>query len=70
MAGKRSAPHTSGVLSVARLSAGQWIACVVTALAIIASLGSYGWYQGLVGNITTTQVDTDAWDRPTSVEGS
>ncbi|MGW5878281.1 LCP family protein [Nocardiopsis terrae] len=69
MAGKRSAPHTSGVLGVARLSAGQWIACVVTALAIIASLGSYGWYQGLVGNITTTQVDTDAWDRPTSVEG-
>ncbi|WP_017590873.1 LCP family protein [Nocardiopsis ganjiahuensis] len=69
MAGKRSAPHTSGALSAARLSAGQWIACVATALAIIASLGGYGWYQGLVGNITTAQVDTDEWDRPTSVEG-
>lgn len=52
-----------------RMSAGQWTACVATALAIIASLGGYGWYQGIVGNITTTQVDTDAWDRPTSVEG-
>ncbi|WP_017588915.1 LCP family protein [Nocardiopsis ganjiahuensis] len=52
-----------------RLSAGQWVACVVTALVIIASLGGYGWYQGLVGNITTAQVDTDEWDRPTSVEG-
>ncbi|QRN80212.1 MAG: LCP family protein [Nocardiopsis sp. BM-2018] len=69
MAGRRSAPHTSGALSAARLSAGQWIACVATALAIIASLGGYGWYQGLIGNITTAQVDTDEWDRPTSVEG-
>lgn len=69
MAGKRSAPRSSGALSAMRMSAGQWTACVATALAIIASLGGYGWYQGIVGNITTTQVDTDAWDRPTSVEG-
>ena len=69
MAGKRSAPRSSGALSASRLSAGQWIACVVTALTIVASLGGYGWYQGLVGNITTAQVDTDEWDRPTSVEG-
>ncbi|WP_431869353.1 LCP family protein [Nocardiopsis eucommiae] len=52
-----------------RLSTGKWVACVATALVIIASLLSYGWYQGLVGNITTAQVDTDEWDRPTSVEG-
>ncbi|MGW9557386.1 LCP family protein [Nocardiopsis sp. NPDC055551] len=52
-----------------RLSTGQRVACVVTALTIVASLGGYGWYQGLIGNITTTQVDTDEWDRPTSVEG-
>ncbi len=45
------------------------MACVVTALVIVASLGGYGWYQGLVGNITTAQVDTDEWDRPTNVEG-
>jgi LCP family protein required for cell wall assembly len=69
MAGKRSAPHASGALSAVRLSAGQWVASAVTALAIVASLGGYGWYQGLVGNITTAQVDTDEWDRPTSVEG-
>ncbi|MBR8744418.1 LCP family protein [Nocardiopsis sp. MG754419] len=69
MAGKRSAHHASGALGAARLSAGQWIACVVTALTIIAGLGGYGWYQGLIGNITTAQVDTDEWDRPTSVEG-
>ncbi|WP_285730165.1 LCP family protein [Nocardiopsis sp. ATB16-24] len=69
MAGKRSAPRPSGALSAMRMSAGQWTACVATALAIIASLGGYGWYQGIVGNITTAQVDTDAWDRPTSVEG-
>ncbi|MFE1169589.1 LCP family protein [Nocardiopsis sp. NPDC058789] len=69
MAGRRSAPRNTGALSTARLSAGQWVACVATALAIIASLGGYGWYQGLIGNITTAQVDTDEWDRPTSVEG-
>ncbi|WP_026122844.1 LCP family protein [Nocardiopsis halotolerans] len=69
MAGKRSAPRPSGALNAIRMSAGQWIACAATALAIIASLGGYGWYQGIVGNITTAQVDTDAWDRPTSVEG-
>ncbi|WP_304451104.1 LCP family protein [Nocardiopsis sp. YSL2] len=69
MAGKRSAPRPSGVLSAARLSTGQWVACAATALAIIASLGGYTWYQGIVGNITTAEVDTDEWDRPTSVEG-
>ena len=69
MAGKRSAPRPSGVLNAARLSTGQWVACAATALAIIASLGGYTWYQGIVGNITTAQVDTDEWDRPTSVEG-
>ncbi|GAB2495180.1 LCP family protein [Nocardiopsis aegyptia] len=69
MAGKRSAPRPSGLLRAARLSTGQWVACVATALAIIASLGGYTWYQGIVGNITTAQVDTDQWDRPTSVEG-
>jgi LCP family protein required for cell wall assembly len=69
MAGKRSAPRPSGALTAARLSTGQWIACAATALAIIASLGGYTWYQGIVGNITTAQVDTDQWDRPTSVEG-
>ncbi|MFD6951277.1 transcriptional regulator [Nocardiopsis sp. TSRI0078] len=69
MAGKRSAPRPPGALNAMRMSAGQWVACAATALAIIASLGGYGWYQGIVGNITTTQVDTDAWDRPTSVEG-
>lgn len=69
MAGKRSAPRSSSVLHAVRMSPGQWVACAATALAIIASLGGYGWYQGIVGNITTAQVDTDAWDRPTSVEG-
>ena len=43
--------------------------CREVASAPAASLGSYGWYQGIVGNITTTEVDTDAWDRPVSVEG-
>ncbi|PWV49148.1 LCP family protein, partial [Nocardiopsis sp. L17-MgMaSL7] len=51
------------------LSTGKWVACAATALVIIASLLSYGWYRGLVGNITTAQVDTDEWDRPTNVEG-
>ncbi|GAB3690933.1 LCP family protein [Nocardiopsis oceani] len=69
MAGKRSAPRSSGALGAVRMSTAQWIACAVTAVAIIASLGGYGWYQGLIGNITTAQVDTDEWDRPTSVEG-
>ncbi|MDE3724045.1 LCP family protein [Nocardiopsis sp. N85] len=69
MAGKRSAPRPAGVLDTIRLSAGQWVACAVTALSIMASLGGYMWYQGIVNNITTTQVDTDEWDRPTSVEG-
>ncbi|NKZ02041.1 LCP family protein [Nocardiopsis alborubida] len=70
MAGKRSAPRSAPpALDAVRMSPGQWVACVATALAIIASLGGYGWYQGIVGNITTAQVDTDAWDRPTSVEG-
>ncbi|WP_179810897.1 LCP family protein [Nocardiopsis sinuspersici] len=69
MAGKRSAPRPSGVLNAMRMSAGQWVACVATALAIAVSLGGYGWYQGIVGNITTAQVDTDTWDRPSSVEG-
>ncbi|WP_150242576.1 LCP family protein [Nocardiopsis quinghaiensis] len=69
MAGKRSAPRPSGALNAMRMSAGQWVACAATALAIIASLSGYGWYQGIVGNITTAQVDTDDWDRPTSVEG-
>ncbi|AFR06468.1 LCP family protein [Nocardiopsis alba] len=69
MAGKRSAPRASGALGAARLSTGHWVACIATALTIIAGLGGYGWYQGLIGNITTTRVDTDEWDRPTSVEG-
>ncbi|MBQ1081389.1 LCP family protein [Nocardiopsis sp. B62] len=51
------------------LSTGKWVACAATALVIIASLLGYGWYRGLVGNITTAQVDTDEWDRPTNVEG-
>lgn len=68
MAGRRSTPRPSGALGAMRMSAGQWVACAATALAIIVSLGGYGWYQGIVGNITTTQVDT-TWDRPTSVEG-
>ncbi|MFD6100220.1 LCP family protein [Nocardiopsis flavescens] len=69
MAGKRSAARPAGALDALRLSAGQWVACVVTALSIIGSLGGYLWYQGIANNITTAQVDTDAWDRPTSVEG-
>ncbi|MBB6119273.1 LCP family protein [Nocardiopsis algeriensis] len=69
MAGKRSAPRPAGVLDAMRMSPGQWVACAATALSIIASLGGYWWYQGIVGNITTAQVDTDQWDRPTSVEG-
>ncbi|WP_116244433.1 LCP family protein [Nocardiopsis sp. FIRDI 009] len=69
MAGRRSAPRSSRVFDRGRLSSGQWVACVATALAIIASLGGYGWYQGIVGNITTHQVNTDEWDRPVSVEG-
>ena len=60
---------TSSALGASRLSPGQWIACVFTALAVVASLLGYGWYQSIIGNITTTQVDTDEWDRPTSVEG-
>ena len=63
MAGRTSA------LGASRLSLGQWIATVFTALTIVASLLGYGWYQSIIGNITTTQVDTDEWDRPTSVEG-
>ncbi|MEU0240332.1 LCP family protein [Nocardiopsis sp. NPDC006198] len=68
MAGRRSTPRPSGALGAVRMSAGQWVACAATALAVVVSLGGYGWYQGIVGNITTTQVDT-TWDRPTSVEG-
>lgn len=53
-----------------RLSTAQWVACAATALAIIVALAGYGWYQGLVGNLTTAQVDTDEWDdRPVNVEG-
>ncbi|CAL9574066.1 Polyisoprenyl-teichoic acid--peptidoglycan teichoic acid transferase TagU [Nocardiopsis dassonvillei] len=69
MAGKRSAPRPAGVLDAVRLSVGQWVACAVTALSIAGTLGGYLWYQGIANNITTAQVDTDAWDRPTSVEG-
>ena len=69
MAGKRSAPRPAGALDAVRLSAGQWVACAVTALLIAGSLGGYLWYQGIANNITTAQVDTDEWDRPTSVEG-
>ena len=69
MAGKRSAPRSSGALGAVRMSTAQWIACAVTVLVIAGSLGGYGWYQGLIGNITTAEVDTDEWDRPTSVEG-
>ncbi|OLT28290.1 transcriptional regulator [Nocardiopsis sp. CNR-923] len=69
MAGRRSAPRSPRVLDPARMSAGQWVACAATALAVTVSLGGYGWYQGIVGNITTHDVDTDAWDRPVSVEG-
>lgn len=53
-----------------RLSTLQWVACAATALAIIVSLAGYGWYQGLVGNVTTTEVDTDEWgERPVDVDG-
>ncbi|MBE2998398.1 LCP family protein [Nocardiopsis sp. HNM0947] len=53
-----------------RLSTLQWIACAATALAVIVSLAGYGWYQGLVGNVTTTEVDTDEWgERPVDVDG-
>lgn len=69
MAGKRSARLPSGALGAVRMSAGQWVATAVTVLAIIASLGAYGWYASLWGNITTTQVDTDQWDRPDNVAG-
>ncbi|MEU0491843.1 LCP family protein [Nocardiopsis sp. NPDC006139] len=69
MAGKRSAPRPAGFLDAVRLSTGQWVACAVTALSIVGSLGGYLWYQGIANNITTAQVDTDEWDRPTSVEG-
>lgn len=70
MAGKRSAPHASTAFGTGRMSAGQWVACAMTGAVIAASLGGYGWYQGIVGNITTTQIDTDSWgDRPISVEG-
>src|SRR5699024_25063 len=60
---------TSSNLGASRLSLGQWIATVFTALAIVASLLGYGWYQSIIGNITTAQVDTDEWDRPANVEG-
>lgn len=69
MAGKRSARLSSGALGAVRMSAGQWVATAVTVLAIIASLGAYGWYASLWGNITTAQVDTDEWDRPNNVAG-
>ncbi|MEV2276485.1 LCP family protein [Nocardiopsis sp. NPDC049922] len=69
MAGRRSAPRSPRAFDRARMSSGQWVACAATSLAIVASLGGYGWYQGIVGNITTHDVDTDAWDRPVSVEG-
>lgn len=60
---------TSSNLGASRLSLGQWIATIFTALAIVASLLGYGWYQSIIGNITTAQVDTDEWDRPANVEG-
>ncbi|MFV2196122.1 LCP family protein [Nocardiopsis sp. LOL_012] len=69
MPGRRSAPRVPRTFAGVRMSAGQWVACMVTAVSIVISLGGYGWYQGIVGNITTTQVDTDAWDRPVDVEG-
>lgn len=69
MAGKRSAPLSSGAMGAVRMSTGQWAATIVTVLAIIASLGAYGWYASLWGNITTAQVDTDEWDRPNNVAG-
>ncbi len=60
---------TSSNLGASRLSLGQWIATIFTVLAIVASLLGYGWYQSIIGNITTAQVDTDEWDRPANVEG-
>ncbi|WP_193518197.1 LCP family protein [Nocardiopsis kunsanensis] len=58
------------VRGASRLSTAQWTACVATVLAIIVSLAGYGWYQGLIGNVTTAEVDTDEWDdRPVNVEG-
>src|SRR5690625_1517689 len=60
---------TSSNLGASRLSPGQWIATIFTAVTIVVSLLGYGWYQSIIGNITTTEVDTEEWDRPANVEG-
>lgn len=53
-----------------KLSLGGWVAIGATALVIASSLTAYGAYYDIYGNISQETVDTDAWDRPTKVEGA
>ncbi|MEV2276484.1 LCP family protein [Nocardiopsis sp. NPDC049922] len=51
------------------MTAGQWVACALTALLIAVSLTAYAGYASAF-DIQTEEIDTDAWgDRPVSVEG-
>ncbi|WP_017602336.1 LCP family protein [Nocardiopsis lucentensis] len=51
------------------MSAGQWVACVLTGVLIAVSLTAYGTYVSAF-DIRTETIDTDAWgDRPDRVEG-
>ncbi|MEY9215310.1 LCP family protein required for cell wall assembly [Thermobifida halotolerans] len=52
------------------LSLGGWVAVGTTALVIGSSLTAYGAYYDIYGNINQETVDTDAWDRPTKIEGA
>lgn len=69
---KRFPSHRSaGSRAVRRgLGLGGWVAVGTTALVIGSSLTAYGAYYDIYGNISQETVDTDAWDRPTKVEGA
>lgn len=68
---KRSSSRSTGARALRhKLSLGGWVAIGTTALVIASSLTAYGAYYDIYGNISQETVDTDAWDRPTKVEGA
>lgn len=54
----------STAATVAKMSLGKWVACVVTGVVIVSTLVVYTGYQDILG-IETAEVDPDGWgDRP------
>ncbi|TDQ51925.1 LCP family protein [Actinorugispora endophytica] len=68
---RSSSRRSAGSRAVRRgLTAGGWVAVGTTALVIGSSLTAYGAYYDIYSNINQETIDTDAWDRPTKVEGA